>query len=276
MSLDRTFWQSIETIHASVYFAPEAHTAYAEIGLKGYWRGYFASRASCLGTPSAGVVIAAFHGFAPSMVERAIPDVWQRADTAAIQAARRSVARAALGRVVSENSLGDLPKTLHGMLKDIDWAGKPLAAAHAWLPVPEEPIDLLWHAATALREYRGDCHLAILTAAGLDGVTANALSVVTGRSSRDAQLRDRGWTEEQWAEGLERLRRRAWVDEFAMITDSGTAARNQLEDATDRVCAAGLNEEAKARAVIVQSKLVKIAQDLIDSKALPHSPLATK
>lgn len=38
-----------ETLHAVVSFAPEPQAAYASLGLRGYWRGYFASRSSALG-----------------------------------------------------------------------------------------------------------------------------------------------------------------------------------------------------------------------------------
>jgi hypothetical protein len=51
-----------ETLHAVVYFAPEARDAYAGLGLKGYWRGYFASRAAALGPVGGETVAALFAG----------------------------------------------------------------------------------------------------------------------------------------------------------------------------------------------------------------------
>lgn len=57
-----------ETIHALVYFAPESQAADAQLGLKGYWRGYFASRAAPLGEPGPRLVSALFGGFAPAVV----------------------------------------------------------------------------------------------------------------------------------------------------------------------------------------------------------------
>ena len=41
-------------------------------------------------------------------------------------------------------------------------AGRPLYAANADLPVPTAPHLALWHAATLLREHRGDVHLVAL------------------------------------------------------------------------------------------------------------------
>src|SRR5665811_2439038 len=68
MNEERTVWSSLNTIHGVVYFHPEAAKSYKELGLRGYWSGYFASRAAALGTPRARVVTALFHGFAPSKV----------------------------------------------------------------------------------------------------------------------------------------------------------------------------------------------------------------
>ena len=47
--------------------------------------------------------------------------------------------------------------------------GRPLYAGHADLPWPDEPLLELWHAASLLREHRGDGHIAALLHAGLTG-----------------------------------------------------------------------------------------------------------
>lgn len=78
----------VESVHAVVYFAPEPQAAYAELGLKGYWRGYFASRAAPLGEAGPQLVTALFAGFAPAMVARALPKVWTIAAPERVQAAR--------------------------------------------------------------------------------------------------------------------------------------------------------------------------------------------
>ncbi len=73
--LVRQLGQLIETVHAVVYFAPEPRERYSNLGLRGYWRGYFASRAAALGAVGPEIVTALFAGFAPAMVARAIPSV---------------------------------------------------------------------------------------------------------------------------------------------------------------------------------------------------------
>ena len=44
MAYARRLWPAFKTYHAHVYFVPEAAEAYRELGLKGGWMGYFASR----------------------------------------------------------------------------------------------------------------------------------------------------------------------------------------------------------------------------------------
>jgi hypothetical protein len=268
MAVKRSFWQAIEIIHDVVYFAPDTKQRYEAIGLKGYWMGYFASRSAALETPAPEVVVALFHGFAPRMVHRALPDAWSMASRDDILATRYDHARGALAHGLGDADVERLAKELTAIWTSLDFAGKALAAAHASLPVPDDPVGRLWHAATILREYRGDCHVAILTSAGLDGAAANALAVADGRAVPN-QREMRGWTEDEWSEAYERLRRRAWTDEFATITESGRAARAQLEDATDRVSASSFDEEAQARTITLEDALVRAARDIQASGAMP-------
>src|SRR5580658_1263845 len=72
----RRLWHRLEHLHAVTYFAPECREAHARAGLKGFWMGYFASRAAPLGPVGPGIVEALFFNFAPAMVRRAIPDAW--------------------------------------------------------------------------------------------------------------------------------------------------------------------------------------------------------
>src|SRR3954467_12068549 len=90
-------------------------------------------------------------------------------------------------------------------------AGRPLFAAHAALPRPEEPLSALWHDATALREFRGDGHVAALVHAGLDGCQANRLMTALGLVPA-IQRERRGWSESQWDAAGRALVDRGWMD----------------------------------------------------------------
>jgi hypothetical protein len=69
----RRMWMLTEPVHVVTYFTAEGRAAYEAAGLRGFWRGYVAGRAGALGPVGAAPVIAAFYGFAPPMVERALP-----------------------------------------------------------------------------------------------------------------------------------------------------------------------------------------------------------
>lgn len=258
----REFWRSIEAIHDIVYFAPEATQRYADLGLKGYWMGYFASRSAALGPADPQVVTALFHGFAPSRVARALPDAWSLASPTDILAARQDAATEVLTRVLEQvEGEVDVARTadaLQNLSTLLDLAGRPLAAAHRAAPVPTDPVGRLWHAATVLREYRGDSHVAVLTAAGLGGAEANALSAANGLVGMK-QHEMRGWTDEEWIAAFGRLQQFGWVD-GTEATETGRVARERIEDATDRSCSAGLDQEGTARAYALVPSLVPIAR----------------
>jgi hypothetical protein len=95
-SVERRLWSLFEPVHAVVYFAPQAGAAFEAAGLRGFWRRYFAGRTAPLGAVGPGPVTAAFFGFAPGMVARALPDIWTRISPQAALAARADGARAAL------------------------------------------------------------------------------------------------------------------------------------------------------------------------------------
>lgn len=261
MTMTREFWRAAETIHDIVYVVPEAQTRFESLGLPRGQMAYIASRAAALGTPGPELVIATFHGFAPKRIHSALPEAWQLVDRDEILRVRLEVARDALAAAWPGADIGSLSDRLAAMTDGMDWAGKPLAAAHASLPMPDDPVGRLWHAATILREYRGDCHVAVLTAAGLGGAAANLLTQAAGLVP-ERQQTVRGWEDGDWNRAREALAQRGWLDAAGAITDAGRGAREQLESATDRVTASGFDLEATARGVAAEDQLVELARQL--------------
>lgn len=214
-----------ETVHAVVYFAPEAQDAYAALGLKGYWRGYFASRAAALGPTGGEVVAALFADFSPSFVARAVPAVWDTASPEAVLSARTAAAGAALRRMLPgrDEQLRAAGGATAQAMAALDVAGRPLAAAHRAAARPDDPAAALWHDCTVLREHRGDGHVAAVTAAGLAWPVPHLLA----RERVDARQRDlRGWSDAEWSAAAA----------VAGRLPQGTAER--LEAATDAAAAA--------------------------------------
>ncbi len=264
MTRQRSLWKSLGTLHAVVYFDPGVADAYRHIGLRGYWSGYFASRSAALGTPSARVVTALFHGFAPTMVERAIPDAWTLADPAAILEVRTRLATDALQRCLPAQDFKVVVDDLRKAGASLDFGGKPLAAAHADCAEPADQIGALWQAATVLREYRGDVHIAVLTACEMDGVTANALQVAVGAAPTD-QKKTRGWDDESWCKAVERLVARGWAEVDGRATERGRHKREEIETMTDAACGKALDTLSPESAATIMS----IAQAISAADAVP-------
>jgi hypothetical protein len=268
MSVPPPFWRSVETLNNYVYLVPEAARHYASVGLKGSWMGYFASRAAPMGAASPELVVATFHGFAPHLVHRALPDAWGFAAPADVHRARLELATGVLGRAVTGDQVAPLADALAGIIEGLDLAGKPLAAAHASLEEPSGDLDRFWLANAVVREFRGDCHVAVLITHGLNGVDANVLNVAAGRTFPQQQSL-RGWSDDEWTSGVDRLRERGWLDGDGAITPLGTDARNELEEATDRTCVGGMSAGAMAQATEITDDMRDVARALRASLKVP-------
>ncbi|MEV4479675.1 hypothetical protein AB0J98_08165 [Micromonospora coxensis] len=231
-------WTHVEPLHAVTYFHPRARAAYEAVGLRGYWRGYFAGRAAPLGPTDAAPVTAAFFTFAPHMVSRALPAVWKLATPQEALRARLTGAVQALAELtyeLPESHLVEAADLLEEAAAALDTAGRVLGAANAALPRGEYPLARLWQAATTLRESRGDGHIAALVAAGLDPVETLSWRVAVDQPLQN--MLGRGWTEEQWQAARGRLAERGWLDADGEPTDVGRADFQAVEDATDRAAA---------------------------------------
>ena len=171
--LARRAHRVLEPIHTLIYFVPEGGERYAALGVTGGMRGYFASRSAALGVVPAEVVVATFYNFSPTHVAKAIPSVWEATTPEQVLAARLDAVDAALQRLLGDAVPSEEMAEAAGLAREAaesaDVVGRPLFAAHASLPWPEQPHLALWHAATLLREHRGDGHIAALVLAGLSG-----------------------------------------------------------------------------------------------------------
>ncbi|MGC5017065.1 SCO6745 family protein [Micromonospora sp. DT47] len=231
-------WTHFEPLHAVTYFHPRCRAATEAIGLRGYWRGYFAGRSAPLGPVGAAPVIAAFFTFAPPMVARALPAVWRLATPEESLRARLTGAVQALAELtyeLPETHLAEAADLLEEAAAAADTSGRVLGAVNAALPRGEYPLARLWQAATTLREHRGDGHVAALVAADLDPVETLAWRVAV--DTQPQNLLGRGWSEEQWARARGRLAERGWLTGEGEPTEVGRAGFRAVEDATDRAAA---------------------------------------
>jgi hypothetical protein len=268
----RLVWQYGEPIHAVLFFAPETRAATDELGLKGGWMSYFGCRAAPLGTVPAAVVAAVFYGFHPQMVGAAIPDAWAYAEPRQLIDARLSAMDAALGRLLGEAIDGPDVRRAASLataaVQSADFSGRPLGAANAALADPGAPHLQLWQALGALREHRGDGHVACLVVNEVDPCESLVMQAATGRSDRESLRVKRGWSEDEWRAAAMRLRERGWVDDDERPTPAGHKARDAIEVATDQL-AAPLVTTLGARAVKLVEAMRPLAERIMAAREFP-------
>lgn len=239
----RRLWATLEPIHAMIYFVPEVFAAWQQLGFTHPRMGYFAQRSAAMGAVTAPVVAATFYNFNPATIERFIPAAWDIAQPADVVEHRYRAADQALHRL-----LGDAVDSA-----EMEWAaetalaateacrpdGRPLFAGHVGVAPPDRPHLRLWHAATLLREFRGDGHVVALASAGVSGLEAVVSYSATGDLFDDDFFRrSRGWSDEEWAAGEDSLRDRGWLAPDGILTAAGRAARDEVEQETDRLATA--------------------------------------
>jgi len=235
-TLARAMWTLYEPIHAITYFAAEARAEFEQAGLRGFWRGYFAGRAAPLGAIDPAPVVGLFNSFAPSMVERALPAVWDLVSPADALAARSRGAAAVLAGVVDAREAARLADLLAPIVTAHKPAGHALGAANLALPEPHDPHARLWQACTSLREHRGDGHVAALVAVGATGADIVVLRCGLGWD-RAVHQPARGWSDEDWLAATARLVRRELLDADGRATEAGRAVVAEAEEITNQAAA---------------------------------------
>jgi hypothetical protein len=235
--------------------------------------GYFASRAAPLGAASPGLVTAVFFNFHPAMVARALPDAWALASPEDVLAAQLAAADAALRRLIPEHvgsaALAEAAALAREAAEAPPLAGRPLFAALRCLPWPEQPHLVLWHASTLLREHRGDGHVAVLTAAGLDGCEAHVTQAATGAVPRETLQSNRKWSDEEWAAAEDRLRQRGWLDADGRLTETGRAGRADIEARTDVLAEIPWRTLGPERSERLLELLAPLARAISDAGGVP-------
>jgi hypothetical protein len=226
---------------ATVTFSEVPNEAFLALGMRNYWDGYFAGRAAPLGLAPAEVVHAVFYNFADGEVARHIPWVWGKITPQEAIAVRERGSAAALRQMIGD--LADSP----GLVRAADLAtraavsapteGRVLYAGLKALDVPDEPVARLWHAATLLREHRGDGHNAALVTHGIGGTEAHVLLALSLGMRAQEFGRVHHLPRAQLAAVVDGLRGRGLVDAAGGFTDAGREIRERIEAVTDELAA---------------------------------------
>ena len=239
---------TLEPFAGQVYFSPECHVAYEKLGFDpspGLFgnvaapdgSAYFCSRGSVMGQVPGEVIAAAFAVFNPAVVVPLVSHGWSLTDASTICDARTEGATAQLRRVLGDRPDG-LERATELLARAVDPLrpeGRPLFAGQRSLGLPGAPLSDAWRLADMLREYRGDSHTTAWTSAGFDATEIGLLTEVYWGLPLRSYIRSRSWSDAELDAADGRLRARGLLD-GGTLSEEGRAAREEIEQATDRQC----------------------------------------
>ena len=232
----RRLRDAVEPLATVSFWAEPAYDRYAALGLD-FLTGYVWSRSSVLGPAGPGVVAAAFGVFEPGAVAGLLQAARDACTLEQVREAREQGAAAALREVIGDaEGLHDVLAALREAAVCADVAGRPLYAGALDQPFPQDRHAALWHAATLVRECRGDSHLGACVTHGLTGLEANLLTELWVGYAPLSYAGTRAWSPEAMAAAQQALRDRGLLDGEA-LSPAGRALREQVEQATDAAMA---------------------------------------
>lgn len=269
-------WAQLETLHDLTYFAKECRASYKELGVAEPWARYFGGRAAPMGRVEATVVTAVFYSFANASVAAAIPAVWDVATPEQFIAARFDGFLSTWDRIMSQSSVVTNQELVvraaqisAKVAANGELAGHPLYAANWSVQPPDDPNSRLFHAATLIREYRGDCHNNLLAVNQIDGCQAHVLMVAIGAEERDTAQTSRGYTDDEWTRACDDLKARGLIDQDQLITPAGRSFRSEIEQQTNVLMTAMFDAITDAELGELQALTAPLAIAVEESNALP-------
>jgi len=236
-SMARRMFELVEPIGAIPYSADEPNEAMFALGFTNYWDTYFAGRAAPLGLATTEVVDALFYNFAPGEVARHIPKVWRTTTPEAAIAARRAGCTKALRRILADHvdtpAFARAADLLTKAAISAPGEGRSMYAALLALPIPDDVATRLFHAASLLREHRGDGHIAALMIEGVGRLEAHVLLALAMDMPAAKFGRIHHLPAAQIAAVIDGMRARGLVGDDGWLSEEGRAVKQRVEALTD-------------------------------------------
>src|SRR4051794_24548713 len=240
-SVARRMFELVEPIGLIPYSADEPNEAMFALGFSNYWDTYFAGRAAPLGLVPAEVVDALFYNFAPGEVARHIPKVWRTTTPEAAIAARQAGCANALRRILGDHvgspAFARATELLTKAATSAPYQGRPMYAALRAIAVPDDVVVRLFHAASLLREHRGDGHIAALMTEGVGGLEAHVLLSLAIDLPAEKFGRIHHLPAAQLAVVIDGMRARGLIGDDGWLSERGHAVKQRVEALTDDLAA---------------------------------------
>jgi hypothetical protein len=233
----RRMFELVEPIGVLPYATDEPNDAMYALGFTNYWDTYFAGRASPLGLTPAEVVDALFYNFAPGEVARHIPKVWRITTPEAAIGARQEGCAKALRRILGDHvDSPDFARATELLTKaatSAPFEGRPMYAALRAIPIPNDVVARFFHAASLLREHRGDGHIAALMIEDIGGLEAHVLFALDMGTPAGKFGRIHHLPPAQLAAVIDGMRERGLIGDDGWLSELGRAVRQRVEALTD-------------------------------------------
>jgi hypothetical protein len=234
----REIFRPLEILHDVIYFSPHVRTAFQAIGTTSRWMTYFGARSAPLGAASAELVEATFYNFKPEMIARYVPALWEVITPDEFCSHRQRIAADAL--TTDHPEIVEFPLPLLELLEEAvsraEVGGLPLFSGNRALVARRDGtrVERLWNVATAIREHRGDGHVASLLVGGIDGLSAHLLRGSSERLSKEMLTTVRGWEDYEIDQAIERLIADGLLTNGGELSERGRELRQRIEHETDR------------------------------------------
>jgi hypothetical protein len=231
VSTARRMFELVEPIGVIPYSADDPNEAMFALGFNNYWDTYVPAE----------VVDALFYNFAPGEVARHIPKVWQTTTPEAAMAARQIGCVNALRRILGDHidtpAFGRAAELLTKAATSAPVEGRPMYAALRAMPLPEDVVARLFHAASLLREHRGDGHIAALMVEGVGGLEAHVLLALDMNMPAEKFGRIHHLPAGQLRAVIDGMRDRGLIGDDEWLSEQGRAVKQRVESLTDDLAA---------------------------------------
>jgi hypothetical protein len=167
--------------------------------------------------------------------------VWQTTTPEAAIAAREQGCVQALRRILGDHVEGPaFARAAELLLRAATSApigGRPMFAALRSIPIPDDVVARLFHAASLLREHRGDGHIAALRIEGVGGLEAHVLFALDMSMPAEKFGRIHHLPPAQLGALIEGMGDRGLIGEDGWLSEGGRAVKKRVEDLTDDLAA---------------------------------------
>lgn len=225
--------RSVQTTVGWIFWDPGAVSRFEALGLPGPL-GYIASRSAPFAGAGYSSLVAALGSISPLGI-RFVVDLLDRDGFMKYWHARNDAIVDGLIEHAPEMAgiLASWGPVLSEIVSQLPFAGRPFAASHLDLPLPEDPVLRGWHAVNVLREWRGDTHWGIVAELNLTGPEASTLHNAWLRYDGEWLSHSRGIPEDDIRESLLSLERRGLAHD-GVVNEAGIVLRDWIERETDR------------------------------------------